>query len=268
MTQTLEREQTIDHDRLRSLFVELARAVEHDDESDRAMKCREEQILAYMPVAGRIAHRFDGRGPASDDLVQVARLALVRAVDRFDPFKGSDFLSFAVPTIVGELKRHFRDSTWTIRVPRRLQEMHLNLRTATDELYQQLGHSPNAAELAQHLGVPVEEVREGLEVTNVYTPRSLDEPGGDEPDSPGLAQMLGAEDPDLEKVVYYASLSRAIKTLDERERYILRLRFYAELSQAKIAERIGVSQMQVSRILARILDKLRTELAHDAESAD
>jgi len=264
MTQTLERPRAIDDtDHLRHLFSERAREVEQAGDTCRAQECREELILAYLPVAARIARRFEGRGPAPDDLLQVARLALVRAVDRFDPAKGSEFLSFAVPTIVGELKRYFRDSTWAMRVPRRLQELHLSLRTATDELYQQLGHAPTASQLAHHLDVDVADVREAMEVTHVYALRSLDEPGS-EPGSPSLADMLGVDDPELERVVYYSSLARAIKQLSERERQILRLRFYADLSQARIAARIGISQMQVSRILARILETLRAELAADA----
>jgi RNA polymerase sigma-B factor len=216
-----------------------------------------------VPLVEYLARRFRNRGEPLDDLVQVATIGLIKSVDRFDLERGVEFSTYATPTIVGEIKRHFRDKGWAIRVPRRLQELKLSLTKATSELSQKLGRSPTVAELAGHLEMTEEEVLEGLESANAYSAVSLDAPDGGDEDSPAVADTLGAEDESLEGVEYRESLKPLLDQLPPREKRILLLRFFGNMTQSQIAADLGISQMHVSRLLARTLTQLRAGLLDD-----
>ena len=222
---------------------------------------RARAIEAWLPLAQHLAHRYSGRGEPSDDLVQTAAIGLIKAVDKFDPTRGVDFAGYAIPTIIGELERHFRDRTWDIRVPRRLQELRLSISEANSKLLQTLGRSPTVTDIATHLGITEEEVLEGLEGARAYNAVSLSTPTGDGERATELGDMLGGVDGEFELAELRVALGPALATLDEREQKILTLRFYGNLTQSQIAEQIGVSQMHVSRLLARALTKLRGQLA-------
>ena len=225
-------------------------------------RLRNELVERHMGLAAHVAQRFGRRGPSDDDLRQVAFLALVKAVDRFEPERNVAFSTFAGRTIEGEIKRHFRDHTWTVRVPRSAKEIHLRLRRATDELTQQLGRSPTVAQLAEHLGIDADEVIEGIAAGSAYSASSLDAPAG--PDSEGPRQ-LGAEDVGFGHVADVTLVQEMMAALPPREREIVRLRFYEELSQSEIAERVGISQMHVSRLLRRSFDQMRGRVGPDDE---
>ncbi|MFJ3520494.1 MULTISPECIES: SigB/SigF/SigG family RNA polymerase sigma factor [unclassified Streptomyces] len=204
-----------------------------------------------------------------EDVMQVGTIGLIKAINRFDPDRGFEFMSFALPTIVGEIKRFFRDTTWAVRVPRRLQELRIDLAKANDALEQELGHAPSAQELAERLDVTVEEVCEGRLAANGFTSLSLDLSVTEEDDAPGtLARSLGIEESRFETVEDLESLKPLLEELTERDRTILALRFGEELTQAEIGERLGMSQMHVSRLLGRILGRLRQGLlAEDPQTA-
>jgi RNA polymerase sigma-B factor len=221
---------------------------------------RDRAITAWLPLARHLARRFDGRGETLDDLTQIATVGLIKAIDRFDPEYGNDFAAYAVPTIVGEIKRHFRDRTWDVRVPRRLQELKLDINTATATLMQTLGRSPTVADLAQHLKRGEEEILEGLESARAYSAMSLQTMVGNNEDGTELGDLFGVDDPELATAELRASLGPALNTLPPRERQIIVLRFFGNLTQTQIAERVGVSQMHVSRLLARSLTALRRQL--------
>ncbi len=223
---------------------------------------RDELVTMHLPLAGFLARRFRDRGESLDDLTQVATIGLIKAVDRFDLERGVEFSTFASPTIIGEVKRHFRDKGWAIRVPRRLQELRISISRATAELVQETGRSPTVAELAVHLGTTDEEILEGLESSQAYSTLSLDAGPSDSEDEPtALADSLGEEDPGLSEVENRATLHPLVATLPVREQRIIHLRFYENMTQAQIAEQVGVSQMHVSRLLAKSLAALRGELA-------
>jgi RNA polymerase sigma-B factor len=247
-------------ERTAPLFAELA-TLEKDD--PRRERLREILVEEHLPLVRHFARRFSNRGEPFDDLLQVGTLGLIAAIDRFDPTRGVEFLSFAVPTITGEIKRHFRDQGWSVRVPRRLQELHLSLNAAVSELSQKNGHAPTPSELAEHLGIPRAEVLEGLAVANAYRSSSLDERLSGEEDSPTLAATLGEEDAALEGVEYRESLQPLLATIPARERRILILRFFGNMTQSQIAADIGISQMHVSRLLSQTLAKLREGLLKD-----
>ncbi|MQA33200.1 SigB/SigF/SigG family RNA polymerase sigma factor [Modestobacter roseus] len=247
-------------ERTAPLFAELA-GLEKDD--PRRERLREILVEEHLPLVRHFARRFSNRGEPFDDLLQVGTLGLIAAIDRFDPGRGVEFLSFAVPTITGEIKRHFRDQGWSVRVPRRLQELHLSLNAAVSELSQKNGHAPTPSELAEHLGIPRAEVLEGLAVANAYRSSSLDERLSGEEDSPTLAATLGEEDAALEGVEYRESLQPLLATIPARERRILILRFFGNMTQSQIAADIGISQMHVSRLLSQTLAKLREGLLKD-----
>ncbi|NEM04694.1 SigB/SigF/SigG family RNA polymerase sigma factor [Geodermatophilus normandii] len=247
-------------ERTAPLFAELA-TLEKDD--PRRERLREVLVEEHLPLVRHFARRFSNRGEPFDDLLQVGTLGLIAAIDRFDPTRGVEFLSFAVPTITGEIKRHFRDQGWSVRVPRRLQELHLSLNSAVGELAQKNGRAPTPSELAEHLGIPREEVLEGLAVANAYRSSSLDERLSGEDDSPTLAATLGEEDAALEGVEYRESLQPLLATIPARERRILILRFFGNMTQSQIAADIGISQMHVSRLLSQTLAKLREGLLKD-----
>ncbi len=220
---------------------------------------RDRIIERCLPLADHIARRFHGRGEALDDLIQVARVGLVNAVNRYDVDTGSDFVSFAVPTIMGEVRRHFRDNSWSVKVPRRLKELHLRLGTATAELSQQLGRAPTASELAAALEMDRQEVVEGLVAGSSYNTLSIDSGGGSE-DVPAILETLGDIDLSLLQIENREALRPLLAALPDRERRVLLLRFFESLTQTQIAERVGISQMHVSRLLARSLARLREEL--------
>jgi RNA polymerase sigma-B factor len=217
---------------------------------------RDELVAAHLGLAEYLARRFANRGEPLEDLVQVASLGLIKAVDRFDPERGVEFSTYATHTIVGELKRHFRDKGWAIRAPRRMQELYLQLGKVVGALSQELGHSPTIAELAAEVGVSEEEVLEALEAGQAYRSASLDAPIGNE-EGETLGAHLGEEDVSLAGVESRATLSPLLAQLPPRERLILHLRFFEGLTQSEIATRLNISQMHVSRLLARSVSELR-----------
>jgi RNA polymerase sigma-B factor len=246
-----------DRTRARELFVRLSELPEDDPTRSRL---RDELVELHLPLVEYLARRFRNRGEMLDDLVQVATIGLIKSVDRFDLERGVEFSTYATPTIVGEIKRHFRDKGWAIRVPRRLQELKLALTKATGELSQKNGRAPTVHELAEHLGLSEEEVLEGLESANAYSAVSLDAPDGGDDDSPAVADSLGMVDEALEGVEYRESLKPLLEKLPAREKKILMLRFFGGMTQSQIAGELGISQMHVSRLLARTLAQLREGL--------
>ncbi|MGQ5259846.1 RNA polymerase sigma factor SigF [Micromonospora sp. ZYX-F-536] len=221
---------------------------------------RDRAIEAWLPLAHHLARRYKGRGEPGDDLMQTAAIGLIKAIDKFDWTRGIDFTSYAIPTIVGEIKRHFRDRTWDIRVPRRLQERRMAIGKANSSLTQTLGRSPTVTDIADHLGLTEEEVLESLEGARAYNAVSLSSPVGDGTGSTELGDMLGGEDNELALAELRVALVPALAALDEREQKIISLRFYGNLTQQEIAAQVGVSQMHVSRLLTRALAKLRVHL--------
>jgi RNA polymerase sigma-B factor len=240
----------------RALFVELR---ELPDGSPEKAELRNRLVRMHLPLVEHLARRFRNRGEPLDDLTQVATIGLIKSVDRFDPERGVEFSTYATPTVVGEIKRHFRDKGWAVRVPRRLQELRLSLTSATAELSQQHGRSPTVHELAERLAISEEEVLEGLESANAYSTLSLDVPDTDD-ESPAVADTLGSEDVALEGVEYRESLKPLLEDLPPREKRILLLRFFGNMTQSQIAQEVGISQMHVSRLLARTLAQLREKL--------
>ncbi|MEV6927261.1 SigB/SigF/SigG family RNA polymerase sigma factor [Dactylosporangium sp. NPDC051485] len=230
------------------------------DDPARA-RVRDEIIEHCLPATERIARRYGGAGESFPDLAQVAALALVKAVDGYDGTRGVEFGFYATPTIVGELKRHFRDRTAGIRLPRRLQELRLAMNRARDPLAQRLGRSPTAADLAADLGVDEEQILEVLGAAQKFRPLSLDGPAAGPEDGVTLADTIGDEDPGFDALDYHESLRVLLSQLPEREQRIVSLRFYGNLSQSDIADRVGLSQMHVSRLLRHALDFLRRRLS-------
>jgi RNA polymerase sigma-B factor len=243
---------------LAELFVERAHLPVDDP---RREILRSELITGYLPVARHIAHRFMHRGDTLDDLEQVATVGLIGAVDRFDSDRGIDFLSFAVPTITGELRRHFRDRTRTIRIPRRIIQQQAGLYEAVNELTQRLRRAPRPSELAERLGISREEVIEVLQAHLTASPSSLDaQPPEDERPGRTLATALGDIDPGLGLVEDRMAVIPLLAQLPDRERRILQLRFFHDMTQTEIAALTGISQMHVSRLLSRTLCTLRSRL--------
>jgi len=241
--------------------IALMAAASPDDPSYR--RARDELVTMHLPLVQFLARRFRDRGEPLDDLVQVGTIGLIKAVDRFDPGRGVEFSTYATPTIVGEIKPHFRDKGWAIRVPRRLQELRMSIGAATAELSQRSGRAPTVAELAAHLGVSEDEIIEGLEGAQAYSTSSLDTPLGGDDDAPMLADRLGDIDPEIESIEYRESLKPLLAALPSRERRILALRFFHGMTQSQIAEEVGISQMHVSRLLAKSLSTLRAGLAEE-----
>ncbi|HET6857296.1 MAG TPA: RNA polymerase sigma factor SigF [Streptomyces sp.] len=228
---------------------------------------RKEIVNAWLPMADRLAGRFRNRGEALEDLRQVAALGLVKAVDRYDPAHGSAFESFAVPTITGEIKRHFRDHMWTLHVPRRVQDLRNRVRTAHQELSQTAsatGAAPTVAEIAAKAGMTEEEAVAGLEALDSFTALSLDAvlPGTD--DGYSLSDALGDSDPALDVIVDRESVKPALSRLPEREKRILYMRFFRDMTQSRIAEDLGLSQMHVSRLISRCCTQLRDQALREA----
>jgi RNA polymerase sigma-B factor len=247
-----------DRDVERALLFRMSELHPHEPERKTI---RDTLVTMHLPLVEHLARRFRDRGEPHDDLVQVGTIGLIKAVDRFDVERGVEFSTYATPTIVGEIKRHFRDRGWAIRVPRRLQELRLLLSQATSELSQRTGRSPTVRELAEHLGLTHEEILEGLESAQAYSTLSLDAHSSDEDsDTPSLQDSLGMEDEALAGVEYRESLRPLLDALPPRERQIVILRFFHTMTQSQIAAEIGISQMHVSRLLARSLTQLRAGL--------
>jgi RNA polymerase sigma-B factor len=251
------RQRAADRLRAKALFAQLRDA---DPDAPQTREIRDELVEMHIPLVEYLARRFRNRGEPYDDLVQVATIGLIKSVDRFDSERGVEFSTYATPTIVGEIKRHFRDKGWTIRVPRRLQELKLALTKATAELAQRNSRAPTVAELAKHLEMTEEEILEGLESANAYSAVSLDAPEGGDSDAPSVADSLGMTDDALEGVEYRESLKPLLEQLPPREKRILMLRFFGNQTQSQIAAELGISQMHVSRLLARTLAQLRAGL--------
>jgi RNA polymerase sigma-B factor len=220
---------------------------------------RDALVHLHLPLVEHCARRFRNRGEPFEDLVQVGTIGLIKSIDRFDSDRGVEFSTYATPTIIGEIKRYFRDKGWAIRVPRRLQELRMQIGSATAELTQSLGRSPTPRELAERIGCTVEEIVEGLESSNAYSTLSLDA-SDDAEDAAPMLDAMGIDDANIEHVEIRESIKPLLDRLDAREKQILLLRFFKNMTQSQIAAEIGVSQMHVSRLLARTLDHLRTSL--------
>jgi RNA polymerase sigma-B factor len=233
--------------------------------SSRDPILREELVGIHLPLVEYLARRFRNRGEPLEDLIQVGTIGLLKAIDRFDLQREVEFSTYATPTIVGELKRHFRDKGWAVRVPRRLQELNLSLNKVVAELSQEIGRSPTISEIASKVRLSEEEVLEGLDTSNAYAVISLDAPAGGE-GAPTVSEHIGSEDESLEALEYRAALGPLIAELPERERRILYLRFFRGMTQSQIAARLGISQMHVSRLLNRTLGVLRAGLLAEDES--
>ncbi|MFD5073332.1 RNA polymerase sigma factor SigF [Streptomyces sp. NPDC058371] len=226
---------------------------------------REEIVEAWLPMAERLAGRFRSRGESFEDLRQVAALGLVKAVDRYDPELGNAFESYAVPTITGEIKRHFRDHMWTLHVPRRVQDLRNRVRFASQDLAQTIpGRRPTVAEIAEHARMSEDDVRTGLEALESFTALSLDAelPGSE--DGYSLSDALGSADPALDTVIDREAVKPRLQALPERERTILYMRFFGDMTQSSIADELGISQMHVSRLISRCCDRLRDQIMRDA----
>ena len=223
---------------------------------------RHDLVHLHLPLVEHCARRFRNRGEPHEDLVQVGTIGLIKSIDRFDLGRGVEFSTYATPTIIGEIKRHFRDKGWAIRVPRRLQELRMQITSATGELTQSLGRSPTPRELAEAIGCSVEEVMEGIESSQAYSTLSLDAGDNSSDEGPGasMLDLMGIEDENLDHVEIRESIKPLLDALDPREKKILLLRFFKNMTQSQIAAEIGVSQMHVSRLLSRTLTQLRESL--------
>ncbi len=242
-----------------ALFAELSDPATSEE---RQRSCREELVSLHLPLVDHCARRFANRGEPLDDLVQVGTIGLIKSVDRFDTDRGVEFSTYATPTIIGEIKRYFRDKGWAIRVPRRLQELRMSISAVTGELSQELGRSPTPREIGEKIGVSVEEVLEGIESANAYSTLSLDaSDNNDDGAGASMLDTLGMDDEALDHVEIRESIKPLIEALPLREKKILMLRFFRGMTQSQIAAEIGVSQMHVSRLLNRTLEQLRRSLS-------
>jgi RNA polymerase sigma-B factor len=234
---------------------------------DGDLQAREQLIEQYMSLVRSLARRYSYRGEQLEDLVQIGAIGLIKAIDRFDLDRGVELTTYATPNIIGEIKRHFRDKGWSVRVPRGLQELNVQLSRLVEQLTVQLSRSPTIPELAKAAGVEEEEVLEALESGRAYTSLSLSVGGGggDDDDLDPL-ESLGTEEHQYEVSEDRAVLAPGFKALDERERKILQLRFFEGLTQSQIAQQVGISQMHVSRLIRRSLEKIRETIAEDEES--
>jgi RNA polymerase sigma-B factor len=227
------------------------------DDPER-ISLRAEVVEDHMPYARHIAHLYGRGGASEEDFEQVAFLGLVKAVDNFDPEYGTGFLGYATPMIIGEIKRYFRDTTWSVHVPRRMQELSGALRKAVEALSVEFGREPTISELAEHLGATEEEIVQAVDASEAYTTASLDHPVGDDEQGARLGELLGRDDPGFELTIDRQVLKTLVAKLAERDKKILLMRYFRGMTQAEIGAELGVSQMQVSRLLTRILGELRT----------
>ena len=225
------------------------------------MDAREKLVMSHLNLVRFIANKFKNRGEPIDDLVQVGYLGLLKAIDRFDPSRGLEFTTFATPTIMGEIKRHFRDKGWSVRVPRRLQELSAKVNQATDTLTSQLQRSPTVAEIADYLDATVDEVLEAMESSSAYSSVSLETPSGtDDDDTPSVIDRYATEDSDLAFTDDRIIIEEALASFSPREREVIEMRFLKGMTQIEIAEKLGISQVQVSRLLRRTLKKIQDKI--------
>jgi RNA polymerase sigma-B factor len=228
-------------------------------------RIKEDLVQAYEGLVYFLARKFQNRGEPLDDIAQVGFLGLIKAIDRFDPDMGNEFSTFATPTIAGEIRRYFRDKGWSIRFPRRLQELHQQVVRVNEQMKNELGREPSVPELAERLGVETNDVVEAMEISTAYTPISIDATTGrDGDDSRQLTETVGGEDFNLDRVEMRDVLNRAMVHLTERERRILAMRFVDEMSQSEVARQLGISQMHVSRLQRAAVDQLRELMAAEA----
>lgn len=251
-------------ERTRELLQLLAGA----DDGDDLGPLHDELVLLNVEIAESVVMRYRNRGVPVDDLVQVACLGLVKAARGFDPAKSDNFLGYAVPTILGEVKRFFRDHAWTVRPPRRIQELQAEISATGGELTHELGRAPSAKEIAESLELDPDEVAEAMAADGCFSPSSLDRPTGDGAGGAMLAEVLGGEETGYDQAEAVVALAPACRTLSDRDRRIIYLRFFHEWTQARIAKEFGVTQMQVSRLLTRILKQLRTELGSSGDPVE
>ena len=217
--------------------------------------------MSHLNLVRFIANKFKNRGEPIDDLIQVGYLGLLKAIDRFDPSRGLEFTTFATPTIMGEIKRHFRDKGWSVRVPRRLQELSAKVNQATDTLTSQLQRSPTIAEIADYLDATVDEVLEAMESSSAYSSVSLEAPSGaDDDDTPSVIDRYATEDSDLAFTDDRIIIEEALASFSPRERDVIEMRFLKGMTQIEIAEKLGISQVQVSRLLRRTLKKIQDKI--------
>lgn len=225
------------------------------------MDAREKLVMSHLNLVRFIANKFKNRGEPIDDLIQVGYLGLLKAIDRFDPSRGLEFTTFATPTIMGEIKRHFRDKGWSVRVPRRLQELSAKVNQATDTLTSQLQRSPTIAEIADYLDATVDEVLEAMESSSAYSSVSLEAPSGaDDDDTPSVIDRYATEDSDLAFTDDRIIIEEAFASFSPRERDVIEMRFLKGMTQIEIAEKLGISQVQVSRLLRRTLKKIQDKI--------
>lgn len=225
------------------------------------MDAREKLVMSHLNLVRFIANKFKNRGESIDDLIQVGYLGLLKAIDRFDPSRGLEFTTFATPTIMGEIKRHFRDKGWSVRVPRRLQELSAKVNQATDTLTSQLQRSPTIAEIADYLDATVDEVLEAMESSSAYSSVSLEAPSGaDDDDTPSVIDRYATEDSDLAFTDDRIIIEEALASFSPRERDVIEMRFLKGMTQIEIAEKLGISQVQVSRLLRRTLKKIQDKI--------
>lgn len=225
------------------------------------MDAREKLVMSHLNLVRFIANKFKNRGEPIDDLIQVGYLGLLKAIDRFDPSRGLEFTTFATPTIMGEIKRHFRDKGWSVRVPRRLQELSAKVNQATDTLTSQLQRFPTIAEIADYLDATVDEVLEAMESSSAYSSVSLEAPSGaDDDDTPSVIDRYATEDSDLAFTDDRIIIEEALVSFSPRERDVIEMRFLKGMTQIEIAEKLGISQVQVSRLLRRTLKKIQDKI--------
>jgi RNA polymerase sigma-B factor len=243
------------------LLEELAATPEQDP---RWEQIRSELVRIHIPLVRHVARRYTGHSEPREDIEQAAMLGLVKAINRYDPVHGARFIAFAVPTMVGEVKRHFRDHTWAMRMPRRLQELRLALRTARQDFVHENGRPPTVPEVCALLGITEEEAIETLGAADAYQTISLDIPASENDDAASLGELIGDDDPQLETVLDRNTLRPMLESLPARERTILLHRFYGNKTQVEIADLLGISQMHVSRLISGTLTRLRRQLLQDA----
>ncbi len=235
---------------------ELFRRVREEGDDD----ARQQLVLNHLNLVRFLAAKFKNRGEPLEDLIQVGTIGLIKAIDRFDTDRGLEFTTYATPTILGEIKRHFRDKGWSVRVPRRLQELSAKVNQATEELTNELSRSPSVAEVADRLGVSVDEVLEAMESSSAYSSVPLEGEGGGDDDSPSVLDTFATEDAELAAADDRIDLDAAIAEFSPREQEVIRMRFVDGMTQAQIAEYLGVSQVQVSRLLRRTLQRMQEKL--------
>lgn len=232
------------------------------------LEARDQLIVNHSNLVHYVANKYANRGQDIDDLVQVGQVGLIKAVDGFDPSRGLEFTTYATPTIMGEIKRYFRDKGWSVRVPRRLQDLSIKVNAATEELTREFQRSPSVKEIAEYLGASVDDVLEAMESSSAYSSVSFDAPEDDDDKTPSLSSRYGEEDKGLVNADDRLDLSDVLRECAPREREILQMRFEENLTQSEIASRLGVSQVQVSRLLRRTLQKLQDRMGATDEAVD